>query len=67
MKMNELKPCPFCGAGAFIDVFLDTEYVNVEHHSMCIIKPTTWTAAYADELPLKFQIKAWNRRAEDGK
>lgn len=65
--MAELKPCPFCGAVAFVDVYLDTEYVNVHHAPMCIVKPSTWTAAYGDELPLKFQIKAWNRRgAEDG-
>ena len=63
----ELKPCPFCGAGAFVDVYMDTEYINVHHDPMCMVKPTTWVSAYGDGLPLKFQVKAWNRRAEDGK
>lgn len=65
--MAELKPCPFCGGVAFIDVFMDTEFVNVEHHPHCLAKPTTWVAAYGDEVPLKMQIKNWNWRAEDGK
>lgn len=65
--MAELKPCPFCGGRAFVDVFLDTEYVSVEHCAMCLVKPSTWTMAYADEVPLKIQIKAWNRRTEDDK
>ena len=64
--MVELKPCPFCGGHAFVDVFMDVEYVNVCHDSMCIVKPSTAISAI-EELPLKFQIKAWNRRAEDGK
>ena len=65
--MAELKPCPFCGGYAFVDVYMDTEYVNVMHDPMCFVKPTTWVAAYGDNLPLKFQMKAWNRRSEDGK
>ena len=65
--MVELKPCPFCGGGAYVDVYMDTEYVDAEHKAMCIVKPTTWVSAYGDKLPLKFQIKAWNRRAGDGK
>ena len=60
--MADLKPCPFCGERAFVDVYMDTEFITVEHDPMCIVKPTTWHMAYAYDLPLKFQIKAWNRR-----
>ena len=65
--MAELKPCPFCGGGAFVDVYMDTEYVNVDHHPQCLPRPTTWDAAWYGEVPLKIQIKNWNWRAEDGK
>lgn len=66
-KMPELEHCPFCGRAAFIDVYMDTEYVNVEHNPMCLVKPNTWVAAYGDKVPLKTQINAWNWRKEDGK
>lgn len=65
--MAELKPCLFCGGEAFVDVYMDTEYVNVEHHPMCFVKPTTWEAAWVENVPLRLQIKNWNWRAEDGK
>jgi hypothetical protein len=58
-----LKPCPFCGGGAFVDVYMDMEFVNVIHEPTCFVCPTTWNISNA---PLKMQIEVWNRRADNG-
>ncbi len=55
----ELKPCPFCGGEAEIREVLGKLYVHPIHKPHCIIKPDTWLQS---SLPIKKQIKAWNRR-----
>lgn len=60
--MNELKPCPFCGGEAVIRVLMGKEYICPIHKRSCVIKPNTWLQA---NLPIKVQIKGWNRRAEN--
>lgn len=56
--MAELKPCPFCGAKAFIDVLCDREYVTCKHLNKCLIRPNTLDLASS----IRKQINAWNRR-----
>lgn len=55
----KLKPCPFCGGEAEIAVLMGTRYINANHKRNCIIKPDTWLQS---TMPIKKQIKAWNRR-----
>lgn len=55
----KLKPCPFCGGEAEIAVLMGTRYINANHKRNCIIKPDTWLQS---SMPIKKQIKAWNRR-----
>lgn len=60
---NELKPCPFCGGEAVIKFQLGKFYVTAIHKENCLIKPDTWL------MPTRFignQIRAWNRRADNG-
>ena len=59
---NELKPCPFCGGEAVIRVNMGNEYICPIHEKTCVIKPDTWLQA---DLPIKKQIKAWNRRVNN--
>lgn len=60
-KKINLKPCPFCGGIAYIDVFsTGTPYVSAHHTKKCKMHPDTWLLATE---PLKKQIKAWNTRA----
>ena len=61
--MAELKPCPFCGGEAVIRVLMGKEYIRPIHEKNCVIKIDTWLQS---SLPIKKQIRAWNRRAEDG-
>lgn len=60
--MAELKPCPFCGGEAVIRVLMGKEYIRPIHEKSCVVKPDTWLQA---SLPIKKQIEAWNRRAEN--
>ena len=62
--MAELKPCPFCGGEAVIRVLMGKEYIRPIHKKNCVMEIDTWLKS---SLPIKKQIKAWNRRAEDGK
>ena len=59
---NELKPCPFCGGEAVIRVNMGNEYIRPIHKKTCVIKPDTWLQS---SLPIKKQIKAWNRRVDN--
>ena len=61
--MPELKPCPFCGGEAIIRILFGKMYISPLHKQNCIVKPDTWLQS---ELPIKKQIKAWNRRADNG-
>ena len=60
--MAELKPCPFCGGKAYIDVLLGKQYVQCFHKKSCLIRPDTWLIS---ENSIKKQIKAWNRRVKE--
>lgn len=60
--MDELKPCPFCGGEAVIRVLMGKEYICPIHRKGCLIQIDTWLQS---SEPIKKQIKAWNRRAED--
>ena len=59
---NHLKPCPFCGGQAYIDVRMDHEYVRCEHKKNCLVKPNTWLQS---DTSIRKQINAWNRRKGD--
>lgn len=61
---NELKPCPFCGGESVIRILMGKECIRPIHKKSCVIKPDTWLQS---SLPIRTQIKAWNRRVGDGK
>lgn len=56
---EELKPCPFCGGKAYIDVSFNQLYITARHAKKCLINPNTWLMSTE---PIRKQIKAWNRR-----
>lgn len=58
---EHLKPCPFCGAKAYVDVLMDHEYVRCEHKKNCIVNPNTWLKS---DLSIRKQVNAWNRRKD---
>ena len=58
----KLKPCPFCGGKAFIDVYEDREYVNANHNNNCVVRPSTWMLSAM--FSIRKQVNAWNRRKE---
>ena len=60
--MTELKPCPFCGGEAVIRYQMGSAYISPLHKKGCFIEPNTWIKSTA---PIKKQIEAWNRRAND--
>lgn len=60
---NELKPCPFCGGEAIILCRLGKLFVTARHKENCAIKPDTWLM---NTKLIGKQIKAWNRRADNG-
>lgn len=62
--MDKLKPCPFCGGESIIRAQMGHLYISPIHKKKCVIKPDTWLQS---SLPIEKQIKAWNRRADDGK
>ena len=61
---TKLKPCPFCGGGAWIDAMgwkckdgKDRYFVRCKK---------CWTVCGVKALPINQAIEKWNRRAEDG-
>lgn len=61
-KIN-LKPCPYCGGSAYIEIFsTGTPYISAHHKKNCQLKPDTWLMS---SKTLKKQIKAWNMRTEN--
>ena len=61
MKIQIPEPCPFCGGKAFLNHSFNTWYVDCFHTKSCKIKPDTWLLS---SLPIKQQIKEWNKRNE---
>ena len=59
MKMNELKPCPFCGANARRTF----PYSIVKHKARAGIKCNRCNA-YMEYSSYDAAVKAWNRRVE---
>lgn len=61
--MGELEPCPFCGGEAVIRSQMGNFYILPIHKKNCVVKPDTWLIS---SLPINKQIKAWNRRVDNG-
>lgn len=59
---EHLKPCPFCGAAARIDVFMNREFIVCDHKKNCLIKPDTFDLTY--DYSLRKIVNAWNRRKD---
>lgn len=60
-NLPDLKPCPYCGGSAHIDILMGNQYVKAHHTKKCAMKPNTWLIS---SKPLRKQIKAWNMRNE---
>lgn len=57
-NMPKLKPCPFCGEHAYIDICLGNMYITA-HHKNCAMAPNTWLISNES---IRKQVKAWNSR-----
>ena len=70
--INELKPCPFCGAEIRIDAYRQTvSTVEVECHctrcNMHFKYEQDFMFSSVDRVPIQSSfVNAWNRRANDG-
>lgn len=66
MKNNitNLAPCPFCGGESVISFLFERPYITPIHTKRCKIKCDTWLISH---LPIKKQIKHWNRRYQGEK
>lgn len=62
VKIPDLKPCPYCGGSAYIDVLMEHQYINAHHTKKCKMHPNTWLLSSSS---LSNQIKAWNMRKGD--
>ena len=56
---EDLDPFPFCGGEAVIRTLLGNIYICPNHEKSCTIRPNTWLIS---NLPLKDQIRVWNKR-----
>ena len=56
---EDLESCPFCGGEAVIRTLLGNLYIRPIHKKSCTIRPNTWLIS---NLPIKDQIKVWNKR-----
>ena len=65
---ESLKPCPFCGGEAKIEIDEDgSAFITVEHEDCCYldgVDTTQWFYAYDGKNPAQVAAEAWNRRAE---
>lgn len=59
LKLPDLKPCPYCGGSAYIDVLMGKQFLSAHHSKKCLMRPDTWLLSSES---LKKQIKAWNMR-----
>lgn len=59
---EKLNPCPFCGCEAVIREQMGDLYIRPIHKKNCVMRPDTWLLS---SKPLKMQINAWNRRADN--
>lgn len=61
LKIPDLKPCPYCGGSAYIDILMNHQYIKAHHSKKCLMKPDTW---FMSSEPLSKQVKAWNMRKD---
>lgn len=60
LKVN-IKPCPYCGGAAYIDITMSMAYIDAHHTKQCLMRPNTWLLCHKS---MKKQINAWNARKE---
>lgn len=66
MKMNGIKPCPFCGMGAVLECRRIDESPLMNSTTVYIVRCThcmARTGEYADGITAR---ERWNRRVNDG-
>ena len=61
--MAKLKACPFCGSGNVGVMQMIPMHNGIITQYVCCFGCGARTAAHVEQ----YEIKAWNRRAEDGK
>ena len=61
-SMEQLKPCPFCGSDATIEVLQRAIEELTRYRIEC---KCCWCATGWDYLSEEMVIEAWNRRAND--
>lgn len=63
-NLPNLKPCPYCGGSAYIDIFMGHQVIRAHHKKNCLMSPDTWLMS---SQPLRKQTKAWNMRPKERK
>ena len=59
-----LKPCPFCGAEAFVRCRMNNYWVSAYHDRSCVLRDEKFgypPIVFGSEAGA---VKAWNRRAQ---
>ena len=65
MKMNKLKPCPFCGGKASICIDEENMEKGFAHKWYIVCDSCATCSGMA--VSEKKAVEAWNRRADNGK